>query len=102
MVERVAALLAPGQQKGGARVVEDVPGVARQRRHEEQGGAVEIARDTDERGQGRASSRLQSRQCADAGKPHQPLGVGDGLGMGLIRIGGGVRHGGLDAWVGLE
>ena len=76
--------------------------MARQRRHEEQGRAVEIAGDADERGEGRASLRLKRRQCAGAGEPHQPLGVGDRLGMGFIGIIRGVRHGGLDASDGLE
>ena len=88
MVERVAAFGASGQQEGGARVVREVPGVARQGRHEEQGRAVEIAGDADERGQRRASRRLERRQCAGAGEPHQPLDVGDGLGMGFIGITG--------------
>ena len=101
MVERVATVVAPRQQERGARVVGEVAGMARQRRHEEQGRAVEIAGDADERGQGRASRRLQSGQRAGAGEPHQPLGVGDRPGMGLVGIGG-VRHGGLDVSDGLE
>ena len=102
MVERVATVMSPGQQKGGARVVGEVPGVARQRRHQEQGRAVEIAGDAKERGEGRASLSLESGQGAGAGEPHQPLDVGDGRGMGFIGISGGVRHGGLDASDGLE
>ncbi len=76
--------------------------MARQRRHEEQGRAVEIAGDADERGERRASRRLERRQCAGAGEPHQTLRVGDGRGLGFIGINGGVRHGGLDASDGLE
>ena len=102
MVERVAALVAAGQQEGGARVGGEVPCMARQRRHEEQGRAVEIAGDADERGERRASRRLKRGQSAGAGEPHQPLDVGDGRGMGLIGIDGGVRHSGLDASDGLE
>ena len=80
----------------------EVPHVSRERRHEEEGRAVEIAGDADQRGERRASCRVKGRQCAGAGEPHQPLGVGDRLGMGLIRVSGGVRHDGLDAWGGLE
>ncbi len=96
LVERVAAFMAPGQQKGGARVAREVPRMARQRRHQEQGRAVEIAGDAEERGEGRASLSLESGQCARAGEPHQPLDVGDGRGMRFFGIDGGVRHGGLD------
>ena len=49
-----------------------------------------------------APRRLERRQGARAGEPHQPLDVGDGLGMGFVGIDGGVRHGGLDASDGLE
>ena len=76
--------------------------MARQRRHEEQRRAVEIAGDANERGEGRASLSLESGQSAGAGEPHQPLDVGDGRGVRFFRIFGGVRHGGLDASNGLE
>ena len=76
--------------------------MTRQRRHEEQGRAVEIAGDAEERGEGRASLSLESGQCACTGEPHQPLDVGDGRGVRLLGIDGGVRHGGLDASDGLE
>ncbi len=101
MVERVAADGAPGEQQGRARVVGEVPRMARERRDEEERRAVEIAGDADQRGERRAS-RLERSQSAGAGEPHQPLGVGDRRGMGLVRISGGVRHDGLDALVGLE
>ena len=101
MVERVAAFRAPGHEQGRARIVRQIPGMARERREEEERGAVEIAGDADERRERRAS-RLECRQGAGAGEPHQPLGVGDGARMGLIQISGGVRHDGLDAWGGLE
>ena len=97
MIERVAALVAPGQEQGGARVVGEVPHVAGKRRHEEERRAVEIAGDADERGERRAARRLQRRQRAGAGESHQPLGVGHGLAMGLIvGIVGDARHCGLD------
>src|SRR6202167_668882 len=51
LVERVPAFMAPSQQKGGARVAREVPRMARQRRHQEQGLAVEIAGDAEERGE---------------------------------------------------
>jgi hypothetical protein len=102
MVERVATFVSPGQEKGGARVVGEVPRMARQRRHEEQGRAVEIAGDAEERGEGRASVSFESGQCAGAGETHQPLDVGDGRGLRFFGIDGGLRHGGLDASNGLE
>ena len=97
LVERVAAFMSPGQQKGGARVVREVPRMARQRRHEEQGRAVEIAGDAKERGEGRASLGVEGGKCARAGETHQPFDVGDGRGLRLFGIDGGVRHGDLDA-----
>jgi hypothetical protein len=75
--------------------------VARQRRHEEQGGAIEIVGDADERGQG-WPRRLERRQRAGAGEPHQPLDVGDGRAMGLNGINWGARHGNLDGSSRLE
>src|SRR5271163_383924 len=96
MVQRVAAVAGAGQQERGARIASQVPGVARQRRHQEQRRAVEIAGDADQCGQGTAALRLQRRQRAGSGEPHQSFGVGDRLGMGLVRIGRGVRHGGLE------
>jgi hypothetical protein len=96
MVQRVAAVVGARQQERGARVVGKVPGVARQRRHQEQRRAVEIAGDADQRGQRAAPLRLQRRQSAGSGEPHQPLGVGNRFGMGLVGIDGGVRHLGLE------
>jgi hypothetical protein len=97
LVERVAAFMGPGQQERGARVARKVPRMARQPRHEEQGRAVEIAGDPKERGEGRASLGLESGQRARAGETHQPFDVGDGRGLRLFGIDGGVRHGDLDA-----
>ena len=97
MVERVAAMMLPGHEQRGARVAGEIPGMARERRHEEERRAVEIAGHADQRRQRTASRRLQRRQRAGAGEPHQPLGVGDGVGMSVVRIGERVGHGGLEA-----
>ncbi len=92
VVEGIAALGRFGEQQRRARVAGEVPGVAGQRRHQEQRRAVEIARHADQGRQRRAAVRLQRRQGGGAGEAHQPFGVGDGPIIGALQVGGSFHH----------
>ena len=93
MVQGIASLGLLGQEERRAGIVHQMPRVAGERRHQEEGRAVKIARDSDQRGQRRPRFRLEGCERAEAGKPHQAFRVGDRRGVLGLWIEGRFRHG---------